>query len=848
MPTSAPSGPDSAFSLHEFFDNISSSDDLDDVDNLSIGDLDGSDDISDIEPVVESAPPIQHARTTSLRSQMQGNIAAKLKRVFSCMEDEGLDIVLFLDYLSWGDEDCISDPRLLYERTALLSSNILPIILRRWWHPPGGRAKQGRGLLTEFAVACTAELVEAEIARIAPAMKSSPDPLSVESLTSLDFHALSMHLKSPQGCPILWSILQRAGWSEEQATRNTHKTPDNVIMNILSMLSFTRSHHCNRLPMLWSIYLKSCGLSARAFDALHAVGLLMSHKWTTTAFASIASRAEEAAQSAINGRATFLSHDNLNIPKRVFSMRLENQSHFHSACAGTLWVLPKEIVFPATLNREMQESRIQGSKAPFDFSQLLDTDPMVYGRLRNQGVYRILCFLLDCPAFATYQHRNDPILSPPPPVHLLPCGPEHVIKQFILRTADIDEASYGGNEKVLVEWQRQLKIDSLAEMKKTSTGHLIPIVGDQLTVDCLRGLAKYCHDDINSYERLDWIVTVNGWFHIEMAFASSLHKQHLGTSGGVGLHKAFDVLQCKGLMSTQVKGPFWHHLDEALTHVAEAHFRALWVLLSKTKTIGDLAQKTPAELLLLAEDIYDQYACRHALLKMQLHHEQDEVKYQSILFNSDVLSYLDLRDATRTGNVGCMEDLVPTLLLRFAGGGNSKYMIEMLELVQGLRCEWPESVKDIIRTHCWLVNRTGKRDGFVPTDRAQEQNIKDLKVTYHLFGPGATLAYLTKISPAVPVLREVKKHIKWQLEMLLTRGDRHSSPKKEKDIEKYADIVLSERWFTYEKNRRLKKPGDRAKDFITEGATALYQDKAIERWWKGRSFVRSTREKWLDEV
>ncbi|KAA1479864.1 hypothetical protein DENSPDRAFT_749075, partial [Dentipellis sp. KUC8613] len=231
----------------------------------------------------------------------------------------------------------------------------------------------------------------------------------------------------------------------------------------------------------------------------------MSHKWTTTAFASIASCAEEAAQSAVNGRATFLSHDNLNILKCVFSMQLENQS-----------------------------------------------------------VYRILCFLLDCPAFATYQHHNDPILSPPPPVHLLPCGPEHVIKQFILRTADIDEASYEGNEKVLAESQRQLKIDSLAEMKKTSTGRLIPIVGDQLTIDCLRGLAKYHHDDINSYERLDWIVTVNGWFHIEMAFASSLHKQHLGTSGGIGLHKAFDVLQHKGLMSTQVKGPFWHHLDEAL--------------------------------------------------------------------------------------------------------------------------------------------------------------------------------------------------------------------------------------------------------------------------------------------
>ncbi|KAH7917006.1 hypothetical protein BV22DRAFT_977203, partial [Leucogyrophana mollusca] len=45
------------------------------------------------------------------------------------------------------------------------------------------------------------------------------------------------------------------------------------------------------------------------------------------------------------------------------------------------------------------------------------------------------------------------------------------------------------------------------------------------------------------------------------------------------------------------------------------------------------------------------------------------------------------------GDVGRMEDLLPTLLLRFAGGGNSKYTIEVLELLQGLRREWPDVIK-----------------------------------------------------------------------------------------------------------------------------------------------------------
>lgn len=36
--------------------------------------------------------------------------------------------------------------------------------------------------------------------------------------------------------------------------------------------------------------------------------------------------------------------------------------------------------------------------------------------------------------------------------------------------------------------------------------------------------------------------------------------------------------------------------------------------------------------------------------------------------------------------------------------------------------------RDLVQKHCWLVNRTGKCDGFVPTDQAQEQNIRDIKV------------------------------------------------------------------------------------------------------------------------
>ena len=86
--------------------------------------------------------------------------------------------------------------------------------------------------------------------------------------------------------------------------------------------------------MAWAIYLKACGLSARAFDALHALGLTMSHRWTCEAFTRIARAAKAETQRAITLFPHFGSHDNLNIPMRVFSQRLHNQNHFINVPVG----------------------------------------------------------------------------------------------------------------------------------------------------------------------------------------------------------------------------------------------------------------------------------------------------------------------------------------------------------------------------------------------------------------------------------------------------------------------------------------------------------------------------------
>ena len=50
---------------------------------------------------------------------------------------------------------------------------------------------------------------------------------------------------------------------------------------IVAMLCYTRTHHANRLQKLFAIYLKFRGLSAKAFDTLHALAVTMSHRWAS---------------------------------------------------------------------------------------------------------------------------------------------------------------------------------------------------------------------------------------------------------------------------------------------------------------------------------------------------------------------------------------------------------------------------------------------------------------------------------------------------------------------------------------------------------------------------------------
>ncbi|EIM85200.1 uncharacterized protein STEHIDRAFT_111829 [Stereum hirsutum FP-91666 SS1] len=679
--------------LTDFFDNWE--DDLD-SDAESVGDIDESDHETSQTARQADHRPIQQAHTDSFKAQFLNAGKRPLDAVhavFDALKTNGLTLSWFWGLVLYGDEECTSDPKVKFERAGLLNSVDFRESILRCAKPPGGRAKRGREVVEGIATEIVGQLVAEDIKAIADLMTAGEDALSREKLTALDMKKLCEELK--ERALTLWTILEKAGWSKSQVERNTHKTPENVIMNVIAILSYTRSHHHNRLQMFWALYLKHCGLSARAFDTLHALGFVMSHKWTCDALLGIATSETNTMVKYSRERAIFGTFDNENIPRRVFSQRINNQNMFISATGGTLWVLPKHIPVDPELNRKYQEGRREGAKECFNYRKLLEGNADIQDRQRAQDTWQITSFLINSPALETYPDRGHTLFDRPVPVDELPCGREHIPEQFMFSTADIDEASYEGVEKVIHEWFRQLKMDSLEEMKKTSTGRFFPWGGDALTTSRLRGLALYKGQDINSYERMDYLVGTNGFLHIMFAVANSIHAQYLGESGGIGLRRAFDKLKRKGLLTTSIKGPFWHHLDEALWHVGEAMILACWMEATGVERLEELVAWPPEALATMAGEIYENFACRKALARTRTTdpEDQDEVNSQAIMFLTDLLPYFNLRDSIKRGDVGRIQDLLPWMLLRFEGGSNSNYTKEILELLQGLEREWQPDVK-----------------------------------------------------------------------------------------------------------------------------------------------------------
>lgn len=431
---------------------------------------------------------------------------------------------------------------------------------------------------------------------------------------------------------------------------------------------------------------------------MSALGVTLSQKWALNAVEKVAKNKMDDLANRVRTTGFHTTHDNVNRMFRVSHQRTSHNSHFDSGTAATVFIPPHEADYklPET-NEEFLKKVAEGAKTPITPHEVQELHVDAAPRIFAQNVHTVLKILVNTSGFEfdTYEHRNSQIFDRPPVFESLPTGPSHALDQFMMNTCTVDESSYDGNQQMTEEWSRQLKLDTDEEKEAMGRNRIVIWSGDQLTTSRLRGLKGFRLRDKDLYERLSWVEPIFGWFHLQMAFATSIHRQYYGTKSGIGFSRAFELLRKKGLVSTKVKGNWFHDFGEALKEITTAHFLCAWLEITHTSSIRDLRSNSPEELKQFAERIVQGFATTAALVKesQKPPPKRDELRLEVIQLNRDLLEYLKLDDAIKQGHIGRMEDLLPSLLYRFQGGNNKLYVVEVMELLQKLHKEWTNDVK-----------------------------------------------------------------------------------------------------------------------------------------------------------
>lgn len=265
----------------------------------------------------------------------------------------------------------------------------------------------------------------------------------------------------------------------------------------------------------------------------------MSQKWAFNGIDTLAKCANTELQQQIHRHKLLfnLSHDNINIQFRVYEQRIDRHSHFDSGTASTIYLVPGS-EGQRLGNRALQEQQKIGRTNPISGRDVIQIMTPVGSRVASRMRHWVLQFLLDSPDFdfEKYGGRDDQQLKPPLPVCELPAGRENQVIQQLLPTRDINQSTYEGNDEVIgcIWWD--LGLDSLEEREKTGLERVVVWVGDQLTVSRLRGLASYRSHDHNSFQRMDYLIPMFGWFHLQMAFANCSTHNTTGRRPRLGSH------------------------------------------------------------------------------------------------------------------------------------------------------------------------------------------------------------------------------------------------------------------------------------------------------------------------
>lgn len=250
------------------------------IQDLAIDDDERHEDEVDHLPFVETEPESDHANEDipRLRAKIKRDGGGPRARTRRCrrilnqksdvekarlytkliddMADQGVDIVTFLDDLSWGLDvpawmthesavlRCVAlnmyanikaYTTVRYARSSLMHSEELPGILKRWHKPPrdhdrGISTRGGRDALNAWAMSNVIARINGELRQTAELFASPPEEMTEKQLLAIDLQEDVEAMKTRM--PTFWEIMHSMSCTPRQKKENKYKDHEPVSLRL----------------------------------------------------------------------------------------------------------------------------------------------------------------------------------------------------------------------------------------------------------------------------------------------------------------------------------------------------------------------------------------------------------------------------------------------------------------------------------------------------------------------------------------------------------------------------------------------------------------------------------------
>ncbi|PPQ81298.1 hypothetical protein CVT24_009900 [Panaeolus cyanescens] len=536
---------------------------------------------------------------------------------------------------------------------------------------------------------------------------------------------------------------------------------------ISAQAHFLRSYSSAKVQIGLGLMAWSTGASRQLVDVMHHSCLTVSYTGISNVLSWLAERAMQLARLGASIPHS-LAYDNVNVSSSIFVEQAP--SAMNKVRSGTFAVIYKL----ANANiKHMEIGPLMANLAKASPLQLSDLRPSLVAlqSYMKQSTIHITQVLFKY--VAGFNSSNDLRKSPQlqhPSRRRLPPG--HKTEFYPTRASTIEEASVNGNLRVhddLYVTQLQKDVNNT-----TFNSTAIPSFNDQLTNARIRSCQALRRKDVTPWERRELIQLGFGVFHMVMNYLWCLLHTHRGTLQQVGsLTHLFAVLEKTRLGNEH---PDYHTLLSALTQILDGLLLNAWINECGHPSLDAFSKSEPTadDILRIAKTILEKYTIPDSRIEptnaryppkdidtpedANVPPPVDIIHQNVILLTRDLLIVKELTDAMSSGDIGRIEDILPTLACMFRAAGSNNYSNEILFFLFNLKEVWTPEFANIMRDNM-LVNPSGLDGHAMAIDLNIEHLIGYLKGLFVAKGIYSNWDRLGNISAAINYIQLVKKQV-----------------------------------------------------------------------------------------